>query len=207
MPDWVVAAWPELKLALLSANEGWEVWTDWYGARLAGDARNPPNDELEIARATIPDEIWRQGPAAVNAEIKRLFDLHTPKKIVVSTAAFGVETLASVGDVVPTIAVPLQGAEPKHVVPNPAPPPNGWMNAGDDPAVQLAARTRLQARAALETVFTTQPPFLQSQDPSAGSAPQFIGGTTPLRESAADRNDSLARARGNSIPRGRSRPH
>ena len=53
------------------------------------------------------------------------------------------------------------------------------MNAGDDPAVQLAARTRLQARAASETAFMTQPPFPQSQVPSAGSAPQFIGGTTP----------------------------
>ncbi len=31
---------------------------------------------LEIARATIPDEIWRRGPSAVNAEIKRLIEEH-----------------------------------------------------------------------------------------------------------------------------------
>jgi hypothetical protein len=70
-----------LKSALLAADEGWEVWTDWYEARLAGDAAHPPNEALEVARVTIPDEIWRQGPAAVNAEIKRLIDLHTPKSV------------------------------------------------------------------------------------------------------------------------------
>ena len=67
-------AWRSLKEALLSANEGWEVWTDWYEARLAGDAAHPPIEALEIARATIADEIWKQGPSVVNAEIKRLID-------------------------------------------------------------------------------------------------------------------------------------
>jgi hypothetical protein len=69
-------AWQGLKAALLAANEGWEVWVDWYEARLAGDATHPPNEALEIARATIPDEIWQQGPAVVNAEIKRLIGEH-----------------------------------------------------------------------------------------------------------------------------------
>jgi hypothetical protein len=58
-PNSTEQAWQRLKAALLSANEGWEVWTDWYEARLAGDAGEPPNEALEIARATIPDEIWR----------------------------------------------------------------------------------------------------------------------------------------------------
>ena len=75
-PDWVTKAWRTLKSALLAANEGWEVWTDWYEARLAGDAAHPPNEALEVARATIPDKIWRQGPAAANTEIKRLIELH-----------------------------------------------------------------------------------------------------------------------------------
>jgi hypothetical protein len=73
-PSWATNAWRDLKSALLAANEGWEVWTDWYEARLAGDAADPPNEALEVARAMIPDEIWKQGPAAVNAEIKRLID-------------------------------------------------------------------------------------------------------------------------------------
>jgi hypothetical protein len=71
-------AWRSHKSALLAANEGWEVWTDWYEARLAGDTAHPANEALEIARATIPDEIWKQGPAVVNAEIKRLIAEHPP---------------------------------------------------------------------------------------------------------------------------------
>ncbi len=77
-PDWATDDWRALKAALLAANEGWEVWTDWYEARLAGDSGHPPDEALEIARATIPDEIWNQGPAAVNAEIKRLIEEHSP---------------------------------------------------------------------------------------------------------------------------------
>jgi hypothetical protein len=75
-PEWASEAWRTLKSALLAADQGWEVWTAWYEARLAGDAARPPNEALEVARATIPDEIWKQGPAAVNAEIKRLIELH-----------------------------------------------------------------------------------------------------------------------------------
>jgi hypothetical protein len=75
-PDWATEAWTDLRAALLAAAEGWEVWTNWYDARLAGDADHSPNEALEIARATIPDEIWKQSPAVVNAEIKRLIAEH-----------------------------------------------------------------------------------------------------------------------------------
>ena len=71
-PNLAADDWQALKAALLGADEGWGVWTDWYEARLAGDADHPLNEALEIARATIPDEVWGQGPAVVNAEIKRL---------------------------------------------------------------------------------------------------------------------------------------
>ena len=51
-PAWASDSWRQLKTALLGAGEGWEVWTDWYEARLAGDAglsaersaRNDPRD-------------------------------------------------------------------------------------------------------------------------------------------------------------------
>jgi hypothetical protein len=36
------------------------------------------NQKLEIARATIPDEIWEEGPAKINAAIKRLIEVHKP---------------------------------------------------------------------------------------------------------------------------------
>jgi hypothetical protein len=61
--------WNALKRDLLSEGPDWHVWTDWYDARLIGKGSN---EKLEVARLTISDEIWEQGPAIVNAEIKRL---------------------------------------------------------------------------------------------------------------------------------------
>ncbi len=60
--------WRSMRDGLVAANQNWEVWTEWYEARLAG---KPFNKRLETARATIPNEIWDQGPAVVNAEVKR----------------------------------------------------------------------------------------------------------------------------------------
>jgi hypothetical protein len=61
--------WQELKAALLAAKQDWDVWTDWYEARLQGKRSN---QKLEVARATIPNNIWKEGPAVVNADIKLL---------------------------------------------------------------------------------------------------------------------------------------
>jgi hypothetical protein len=182
-PTFVNSTWGPLKSALIADGDDWRVWTDWFEARLAGDGLLPPNEALEVARATIPDNIWKLGPAAVNAEIKRLIDLHTPKHPVDATFALGVETLASVGDGVPSVGATFEGAEAKasagEFVSNPEPPPAGWMNTGEDPAVQQSARTRSEARTASEAAFITQPPFPPDQAPSAGTAPQFVGATAP----------------------------
>ena len=75
-PDRIIRIWHELKTVLLDRNENWQVWTDWYEARLRG---GPVNDALELARVMIPDEIWKQGPAVVNAEIARLIEEHGAK--------------------------------------------------------------------------------------------------------------------------------
>jgi hypothetical protein len=75
-PEWAGEAWRALKSDLLAANEGWEVWADWYEARLAGDEANPTYEALEIARATIVDDIWEEGAAVVNSEVKRLLAVH-----------------------------------------------------------------------------------------------------------------------------------
>jgi hypothetical protein len=69
VPASIVEAWARSKAVLLAANEGWEVWINWYEDRLAGRAAD---SELEVARATLPDDIWEKGPNAVNAEIRRL---------------------------------------------------------------------------------------------------------------------------------------
>jgi hypothetical protein len=72
MPPDIAAAWSRLKALLLArADEHWEVWTEWYEDRLAG---RPADRDLELARVLLPDELWKQGPKAVNSEIRRLID-------------------------------------------------------------------------------------------------------------------------------------
>ena len=66
-------SWERLKIALLAANEDWDVWISWYEARLRG---YPANLELEHERVLIAEEIWEQGPKTVNAHIKELIDKH-----------------------------------------------------------------------------------------------------------------------------------
>ena len=64
-PDWVPRAWSNLHAALPN-DEDWDVWFDWYKARLVG--RFPR--ETDLAYATVPREKWDEGPAAANAWIK-----------------------------------------------------------------------------------------------------------------------------------------
>ncbi|MEM7176229.1 MAG: hypothetical protein AAF503_00870 [Pseudomonadota bacterium] len=73
-PTEITQMWEELKQRL-PPDQDWDVWTTWYEARLAG---TPANMELEKARVLIPDEDWEQGPAHVNAIIKRLIAEHSP---------------------------------------------------------------------------------------------------------------------------------
>ncbi len=70
VPPWWLDTWSELKLSLLSISDDWRVWTTWFEARVNGGP--VLNQEYEIARVMIADEIWKQGPRAVNAEIARL---------------------------------------------------------------------------------------------------------------------------------------
>ena len=67
-PDQLQSLWQEFKAALHAAKENWEVWTDWYDDRLAGRVRD---EERELAYVRIDDALWMQGPAIVNAAIKR----------------------------------------------------------------------------------------------------------------------------------------
>ncbi|SDW85326.1 hypothetical protein SAMN05444336_102532 [Albimonas donghaensis] len=73
-PEALKAAWKVFRQQLLDADEGWEVWTDWYDARLRGD---PVDWPLERARMLIPDDKWRKGPKVLNAEIARLIEAHS----------------------------------------------------------------------------------------------------------------------------------
>ncbi len=64
----LLALWQDMKEVLLATNQDWQVWTIWYEDRLAGRVREESRD---LAFVRIGDELWDQGPAAVNAEIKR----------------------------------------------------------------------------------------------------------------------------------------
>ncbi|MCA1298912.1 hypothetical protein [Stappia indica] len=61
--------WRQFRRFLLSHNEDWDIWTDWYEDRLAG---KPAIPVLDVARVTLPDGLWKQGAKAVNAELKRI---------------------------------------------------------------------------------------------------------------------------------------
>jgi hypothetical protein len=60
--------WQEMKAALLATKQDWDVWTDWYEARLEGRVND---EERELAYVRIEEALWAQGPAVVNAEIKK----------------------------------------------------------------------------------------------------------------------------------------
>ncbi len=70
-PEWAEQAWAILQEAL-PEGEDWDVWFDWYDERLRGGSRS---EDYELVFASVPQEEWDKGPAAVNAWIKA----HLPK--------------------------------------------------------------------------------------------------------------------------------
>ncbi|MGA9215908.1 MAG: hypothetical protein WBZ54_11760 [Methylocella sp.] len=74
-PEPLASLWQDMKAALLAAKQGWEVWTLWYDDRLAGRITN---EEHELAYVRIEEALWDQGPAIVNAEIKRRIEALEP---------------------------------------------------------------------------------------------------------------------------------
>ncbi|MEP1443138.1 MAG: hypothetical protein ABJK39_09035 [Hyphomicrobiales bacterium] len=78
MPAEALERWGELKGSLSNAGDKWHVWRDWYQARLdGGKTIDVPNDlleDLDVRIATLDEELWKQGPAEVNAKIQELMD-------------------------------------------------------------------------------------------------------------------------------------
>jgi hypothetical protein len=71
VPDWAFDGWAALEHALLADHHDWEVWTDWYEARLkVGET----NQAVEVARVTIPEGTWNLGAERVNVIIRRWFE-------------------------------------------------------------------------------------------------------------------------------------
>ena len=67
-PVWASRAWEDF-CDRLPDVEGWQVWMNWYEARLAGRKLDA---ELEARQMTIPDGDWAQGPSHVNGIIRKL---------------------------------------------------------------------------------------------------------------------------------------
>ncbi len=91
LPNEFSRLWSYLRIDLGDVGQDWDVWTDWYEARLAG--KKPRWKDIEIFRVTLSDEAaiatakdirsknwsavlkvheidWENGPAHVNALIK-----------------------------------------------------------------------------------------------------------------------------------------
>jgi hypothetical protein len=72
-PKWAEETWDRGKALLAAANEGWEVWIDWYEARLRGEPADPALWEKVVL---IPDADWEKGAAHVNKRIKEIIEEH-----------------------------------------------------------------------------------------------------------------------------------
>ncbi|MEJ8475461.1 hypothetical protein [Roseibium algae] len=67
--------WRDMRQSLEALDQDWDVWTDWYDDRLQG---RPANPDLEVARVTLPEDLWQQGPEVVNARIRELIAEYAP---------------------------------------------------------------------------------------------------------------------------------
>lgn len=115
-PRRVAQLWKDMKRDLLAANGDWEVWTQWYEARLRGRASS---EVLDLARLIIKNDIWQQGQALVNDEIKELIGRQGPRrrrgKLPAAVPASGVPALCPAGLepawVAGRLTLPRQAAE------------------------------------------------------------------------------------------------
>lgn len=93
-PPQASRAWTDLK-TVLPADEDWWVWTNWYEDHLAG---RPPDQSLDFARVTIPDQDWERGPKHVNGIIARLTGPTTPSPPIPPSATSVTNTNVSAHD-------------------------------------------------------------------------------------------------------------
>ena len=68
IPVWAGRRWADFKDELPD-DEGWSVWVDWYEGHLTGRA---VEESMEFDRVTIPNEVWKQGPAHLNAILREI---------------------------------------------------------------------------------------------------------------------------------------
>jgi len=73
-PQRISELWLDLRKDLLAAGDGWEVWADWYDARLRG---GPIDWSLERAIVLIPNSVWTGDPKELNARVAELIAART----------------------------------------------------------------------------------------------------------------------------------
>ncbi len=141
IPSWAVEHWGTMRAALPD-DQHWQVWIDWYEARLAG---RPTSEAYDLAFVKVPEEEWRKGPAAGNAWIAA------------NLAKLPKETLRDIGDILARIRKDPAGAPIRIVNGKAAIESN---ESDDDFAIaaqpqtqQLLARARVRAAAAREHAF------------------------------------------------------
>ena len=89
-PVWASNRWNDFK-DKLPESEGWQVWVDWYEARLAGRQLDL---ELTTDLLKISDEDWIRGPKHANAVIAKLIESRSDP--ILTALARGFEDLGAV---------------------------------------------------------------------------------------------------------------
>ena len=82
-PDWFDAEWRIARETLAQADQGFEIWINWFQRRIDGKATGfdlPPDADAEISNRLIAatNDWWKRPPAEVNADIKAWLTELTP---------------------------------------------------------------------------------------------------------------------------------
>lgn len=131
-PVWAVRQWTNFK-DTLPDKEGWQVWIDWYEARLVGGAAI---EDLEFVQTAIRQDDWDQGPVFVNAKIGQLIEARTDPLLV--AVRHGFEELGAVS---PFTSIDLS----RHR--------NRISNALSDDPHQAIGATKEMLEAAMKTIL------------------------------------------------------
>ncbi|MEQ1725047.1 MAG: hypothetical protein ABL882_03865 [Sphingopyxis sp.] len=82
-PTWFTEEYAAMRAGFTKAEQGFDLWLDWYDRRVRGGATGfalPPEQDAEISRRLVAadDEWWQREPALVNADIQAWIDELTP---------------------------------------------------------------------------------------------------------------------------------
>lgn len=108
---WAGRQWAEFKDEL-PTNEGWNVWIDWYEARLMGRGINV---DREFDWLNIPEDDWRKGSSHVNAIIEKW--IADQADSLVASVSIGFEELDEVRQVT-TIDLSMYKDRIRHALSN-----------------------------------------------------------------------------------------